>query len=78
MESLVARAGWWLAALLVAMVMFVNAADTGFAIHMAIFALAAIVGLVISLRNSDYKLAAAGISWSWIKAVMMTIWSELA
>ncbi|MBP6363230.1 MAG: cytochrome-c oxidase, cbb3-type subunit I [Novosphingobium sp.] len=60
MESLVARAGWWLAALLVAMVMFVNAADTGFAIHMAIFALAAIVGLVISLRNSDYKLAAAG------------------
>jgi cytochrome c oxidase cbb3-type subunit I len=61
MESLVARAGWWLVALLAAIVMFVNAADSGFAVHMAIFALAAIAGLVLALRNSDYKLAAAGL-----------------
>ena len=60
MESLVARAGWWLAALLFAVFMFANALDTGFAVHMAIFALAALAGLVISLRKSDYKLAAAG------------------
>ncbi|HQV03818.1 MULTISPECIES: cytochrome-c oxidase, cbb3-type subunit I [unclassified Novosphingobium] len=61
MESLVARAGWWLAALLFAVFMFANALDTGFAVHMAIFALAALAGLVISLRKTDYKLAAAGI-----------------
>ncbi len=61
MESLVARAGWWLVALLAAIVMFVNAVDTGFAVHMAIFAMAAIAGLVLALRNTDYKLAAAGL-----------------
>ncbi len=61
MESLVARAGWWLVALLFAMFMFANALDTGFAIHMAIFALAALAGLVLSLRNADYKLAVAGL-----------------
>ncbi len=61
MESLVARAGWWLVALLFAMFMFANALDTGFAIHMAVFALAALAGLVLSLRNADYKLAVAGL-----------------
>ncbi len=61
MESLVARAGWWLVALLFAMFMFANALDTGFAVHMAIFALAALAGLVLSLRNADYKLAVAGL-----------------
>ncbi|MEQ1639964.1 MAG: cytochrome-c oxidase, cbb3-type subunit I [Novosphingobium sp.] len=60
MESLVARAGWWLVALLAAVVMFANALDTGFAVHMAIFALAALSGLVISLRGANYKLASAG------------------
>ena len=61
MESLVARAGWWLVALLFAMFMFANALDTGFAVHMAVFALAALAGLVFSLRNADYKLATAGL-----------------
>ena len=61
MESLVARAGLWLVALLVAVFMFANAVDSGFAIHMAVFALAALAGLVISLRKTDYKLAAAGV-----------------
>ena len=61
MESLVARAGWWLVALLAALLMFVNALDAPFAVHMAIFALAAIAGLVINLRTSDYKLAAVGL-----------------
>ena len=61
MESLVARAGWWLVALLAALLMFVNALDTPFAVHMAIFALAAIAGLVTNLRTSDYKLAAVGL-----------------
>ncbi len=61
MDSLVARAGWWLVALLAALVMLVNAVDGPFAVHMAIFALAATAGLVINLRNTDYKLAAAGL-----------------
>ena len=61
MESLVARAGWWLVALLAALLMFVNALDAPFAVHMAIFALAAIAGLVTNLRTSDYKLAAVGL-----------------
>ncbi|NCU11442.1 MAG: cytochrome-c oxidase, cbb3-type subunit I [Sphingomonadaceae bacterium] len=60
MESLVARAGWWLAALLVAVFMFANAQDAPFAVHMVVFALAALAGLVLSLRNTDYKLAVAG------------------
>ena len=60
MESLVARAGWWLVALVFAMFMFANALDTGFAVHMAIFALAALAGLILSLRSADYQLAAAG------------------
>ena len=60
MESVVARAGIWLAALFVAIVMFVNAVDTGFAIHMAIFGLAAIAGLVISLRKTNYLAVANG------------------
>ncbi len=61
MESLVARAGWWLAAFFVAVAMLANALDTGFAVHMAIFALAALAGLVISLRGADYQLASAGL-----------------
>ena len=61
MESLVARAGWWLIALLAALLMFVNALDAPFAVHMAIFALAAIAGLVTNLRTADYKLAAVGL-----------------
>ncbi len=60
MESVVARAGMWLAALFVAIVFFVNAVDTGFAIHMAIFGLAAIAGLVIALRKTDYLAMANG------------------
>ena len=60
MESVVARAGMWLAALFVAIVFFVNAADTGFAIHMAVFGLAATVGLILSLRKTNYLAAATG------------------
>jgi cytochrome c oxidase cbb3-type subunit 1 len=55
MESLVSRAGLWLVAFLVAIFMFVNAVDAGFAIHMAVFGLAALAGLMISLTKSNYK-----------------------
>ncbi|MDE2436034.1 MAG: cytochrome-c oxidase, cbb3-type subunit I [Sphingomonadales bacterium] len=61
MESVVARAGVWLAALFVAIVFFVNAVDTGFAVHMAIFALAALAGLVITLTKTNYLAVATGV-----------------
>ncbi|MEN9719285.1 MAG: cytochrome-c oxidase, cbb3-type subunit, partial [Pseudomonadota bacterium] len=61
MESVVARAGWWLVALCFAIFMFANAVDTGFAIHMAIFGLAALAGLVISLTKTNYFAVAKGI-----------------
>jgi cytochrome c oxidase cbb3-type subunit 1 len=55
MESLVSRAGLWLVALLFALFMFVNSVDSGFAVHMAIFGLAAVAGLIVSLTRTDYK-----------------------
>jgi cytochrome c oxidase cbb3-type subunit I len=60
MESVVVRAGLWLAALFVAIAMYANALDSGFAVHMAVFALAALAGLVISLTKRDYLAAVTG------------------
>mgnify|MGYP000033981049 CR=1 FL=1 len=60
MESVVARAGWWLVALFFAIFMFANAVDTGFAIHMAIFGLAALAGLAITLTKTNFLAAANG------------------
>ncbi len=60
MESVVARAGWWLVAVIIATVFFVNAVDTGFAVHMAIFGLAALAGLIVALRKTDYLALANG------------------
>ena len=60
MEKVIARAGWWLAALLIAVVAMAAAADTGFAIHMGIIALAAVIGLWVSLTKTDFKAVASG------------------
>jgi cytochrome c oxidase cbb3-type subunit 1 len=60
MEKVIARAGWWLAALLIAVVAMAAAADTGFAIHMGIVALAAVIGLWVSLTKTDFKAVASG------------------
>ncbi|WP_374526831.1 cytochrome-c oxidase, cbb3-type subunit I [Novosphingobium sp.] len=60
MESVVARAGLWLVALFFAIFMFANAVDTGFAIHMAIFGLAALAGLAISLTKTNFLAVATG------------------
>ena len=43
METVLARAGLWLAILFVAILAIAGAADTGFAIHMGIIACAAAV-----------------------------------
>ncbi len=61
METVLARAGWWLAALFIAVLATAGAQDSGFAVHMAIFALAALTGLVVALRGADYRAAARGL-----------------
>ncbi|MDE2595416.1 MAG: cytochrome-c oxidase, cbb3-type subunit I [Sphingomonadales bacterium] len=60
MDKMIARAAWWLAALLIAVLAVAGAADTGFAIHMGIVALAAVIGLWVSLTRTDYKAVASG------------------
>ena len=61
MEWVVARAGWWLAALFVAIIAAAAAADSGFAIHMSIVALAAFIGLWVTVSKTDYSAIARGI-----------------
>ena len=60
MEILIQRSGWWLAALLIAIMAMAAAVDTGFAIHMGIVAVAALIGLWVSLTRTDYKAIAVG------------------
>jgi len=61
MESVLARAGIWLVILLAAVLAIAAATDSAFAIHMTIVALAAFVGLWVSLREADYAAIARGI-----------------
>ncbi|MEW9855045.1 cytochrome-c oxidase, cbb3-type subunit I [Novosphingobium sp. M1R2S20] len=61
METVVARAGWWLAALFIAVAAAAAAADTGFAVHMGIIAAAASVGLWVAVSGADYGAIARGI-----------------
>ena len=61
MDTVLARAGIWLAVILIALIAIANAADSGFAVHMGIVALAAAIGLVVSLRRADYAAMASGI-----------------
>ncbi|NML94127.1 cytochrome-c oxidase, cbb3-type subunit I [Novosphingobium olei] len=61
MVSLVTRSGIWLAVLFLAVIAIALAKDTPFAIHMGICALAALIGLVVSLRQADVDSLARGI-----------------
>ena len=61
MEMLVKRAGIWLAVLLLAVLAMAGAADTPFAIQMGIVAVAALIGLAVSLNQADYAAIAKGI-----------------
>jgi cytochrome c oxidase cbb3-type subunit I len=60
MDSVLTRAGWWLAAVFIAIMAAAAAADTGFAIHMAIVAVAAFGGLWITVSGTDYSAIARG------------------
>jgi cytochrome c oxidase cbb3-type subunit I len=61
MDTVLARSGLWLVALLLAIIAYAAAADSGFAVHMAIFGMAALIGLVYSLRAPDYQAAVRGL-----------------
>ncbi|CDO38748.1 MULTISPECIES: cytochrome-c oxidase, cbb3-type subunit I [Novosphingobium] len=61
MVTVLARAGVWLVVLFLAVIAAALAADGGFAIHMAIVALAAFVCLWFTLRNTDYAAVSRGI-----------------
>jgi len=61
MTNVLARAGFWLAAVLIALMAAAAAADTGFAIHMAIIAIAAGICLWVAVSRADYAGIARGI-----------------
>ena len=61
MESVLARSGLWLAALFFAVVASALAVDSGFAIHMAIVAVAALIGLAVTLARTDYPALLRGL-----------------
>jgi cytochrome c oxidase cbb3-type subunit 1 len=61
MELIVMRAGIWFAALVFAVVAYALAADWGFAVHMVICALAAAIGLIVTLRGKDFDALSRGV-----------------
>ena len=61
MQSVLARAGWWLVAVLLAVIAMAGAADTPFAIQMGIVAVAALIALWFGLAGTDYAAAARGV-----------------
>jgi len=60
MVSILGRAGLWLAALLIAILAVAAAADSGFAVHMAIVAVACLAGLWFTLSRADYAALVRG------------------
>ena len=61
MVTVLARAGIWLAVLFLAVIGVALAADGGFAIHMGIVALAAMIGVWFTVGGADYSAIARGI-----------------
>ena len=61
MELVLTRAAAWFAALLLAVIAVAAAQDSGFAVHMSIIAIAALIGLWMSISRADYGAIARGI-----------------
>ncbi|MGC4250352.1 MAG: cytochrome-c oxidase, cbb3-type subunit I [Sphingobium sp.] len=61
MERLVFRTGGWFALALAALAAALMAADTGFAVHMGIVCLTALLLAVLTMRNADYAGIARGL-----------------
>lgn len=61
MELVVLRAGAWFAALVLAVVASALAVDWGFGVHMALCAVVAAIGLIVTLRGTDIDAISRGI-----------------
>ena len=61
MESLVSKAGGWMALALVALVMAASAVDAPFAVHMGIVAVACLVALWATVSRADFDAIARGL-----------------
>ncbi len=61
MDTLLLRVGGWLAIVFFAFIAMVLAADTGFAVHMAIIAMAAGITLWVTINKADYAAIGRGI-----------------
>ncbi|MEP2103365.1 MAG: cytochrome-c oxidase, cbb3-type subunit I [Parasphingorhabdus sp.] len=61
MDTLLLKAGGWLAIVFLAFIAMVLAADAGFAVHMAIIALAAGITLWVTINKADYAAIGRGI-----------------
>ena len=72
MVSILGRAGLWLAALLIAILAVAAAADSGFAVHMAIVAMACLAGLWFTLSHADYAALATWTSLGRIPPYLAT------
>ena len=60
MERIVARTGIWFAVVLLAVMAVATARDAGFAAHMVIIAVAALIGLWLSISKPDYTRILSG------------------
>jgi len=61
MDNLMIKAGFWLLAMFLALVGAAEAIDAGFAAQMWIIAAAALIGLIVMMRNADYQARGNGI-----------------
>ena len=61
MERIVARAGIWFAVVLLAIMAAATARDAGFAVHMIIVAVAALIGLWLTISKPDFSTVLGGI-----------------
>ncbi|HKX22269.1 MAG TPA: cytochrome-c oxidase, cbb3-type subunit I, partial [Rhizorhapis sp.] len=61
MENLVMKSGGWLAAALLAAMAAILAADSGFAVHMSIMAVAALIAMWVTMSRADYGAIARGL-----------------
>jgi len=61
MDTLLIKAGGWLAVALIALIALATAADQGFAVHMGIVCASALIALWITIGRADYAAIANGI-----------------
>ena len=60
MQMLLFKTGGWFVVALLALVAAVSAVDMGFAVHMTIFAIAALLTMLAGIRTANYPALARG------------------